>query len=298
MNGILKYLESAVNGLGRYLDANKTMVLFGTVLLALWLAEEKKAGEKANRILVYALVLTVLLICPVSAIFVMFYQTAFYDYEWAFSLVPVTAVIAYGMTEFVTQKVDSGKKILITVMAVLLILLSGNFGRLQKLPQEQKTARADVAEIMQSIYIMEPEDTCVLWGPKDVMQQMRRKNGEICLIYGKDMWDGKSGSYDYEAYSPELTKAYEWLEKAVVYNEFADTMENPSQALAMFFEQYELEQDTISSLEVVLQSGANTLVLPGTLAEQVKKQLEETALKEQKTVESVFTEDYTIYMVK
>lgn len=298
MSRMTEYLERAINGLGRYLDANKMMALFITVLLALWLMKEKQVSEKANRTLVYGLVMTVLLVCPVTAIFIMLYQTAFYDYEWAWSLVPVTAVIAYGMTEFVSQKAAGFRKILLIVMAVVLMMTGGNFGRLQKLPAEQKKAVTDVAEIMQSLYTMGREEDCILWAPREIMQQVRRKNGQICLIYGKDMWDMKSGAYDYEAYEPALTEAYEWLEKAVVYTEFADRIENPPEALAKLCEQYELDKDTKRTLKTVIRAGANTVVLPGTLAEYVKTELEEIVSEEKKSVEVVFTEEYTIYLIE
>ena len=40
---------------------------------------------------------------PVTAVGLMLYQTKFYDYEWVWSIVPLTAMTGFAVTVFVTD---------------------------------------------------------------------------------------------------------------------------------------------------------------------------------------------------
>lgn len=297
MSRIVDYLERSVSGVVRYFDANKVIVLLFGVLLAMWLIKNICVDKKAEKLLVYTLVMVVLLICP-TAVVILVYQTAFYDYEWAWSMVPVTAVIAYGLVLLIEKKVPKERKVFFTILLIIVMCLCGNKGQFLKLSAEEQVAYENVEEIIQCLELMESEYDFVMWAPQNVMQEIRRQTGSIGLVYGRDMWDEKAGAYDYEAYSQELTNAYVWLENMVIYAEFASTLEKPAEQLKLFGEQYELDKDSQNSIKAVLQKGTNIVVLPNLVASHVADCFESVSHELEKTIEKSYTEDYTIYLLK
>ena len=100
MSRIWDYLKQACEGLQQYLSQNNLVVILVAVLLFFWLSEKKETDQKTNRLLVYTFIMVLILICPLSAMAVMIYQTSFYEYSWAWSLVPLTIVCAYGIESF------------------------------------------------------------------------------------------------------------------------------------------------------------------------------------------------------
>ena len=94
-------LRNAWLGWQNYTDDGKLAALLLAALLFLWL-RNKKVSQKG--FLSYAVLMTACCIFPVTAVLLMLYQTKFYDYQWIWSLVPVTPVIAWGITEFLTEE--------------------------------------------------------------------------------------------------------------------------------------------------------------------------------------------------
>ncbi len=297
MSKVWEYVVKTLEGVGRYFDANKLIVLFIAVLLTAWIMPRKIVGEKGNRFLMYSVILGASLLFPVTAVVIMFYQTAFYDYEWAFSMLPVTAVTAYGLAILLRDYTKQGKKLIAIVGAILVTLcLCGNQGVLQKVSVSENAAIKDTENILESISDVAVRGECIVWAPQKIMQQLRRQDGEILLIYGRDMWDAKSGAYDYEVYSEELTQSYVWLEAVVVYEEFAVTLESPKEALANLLVQYELAEECDQHLQNVLQAGANTIILPNLLGEWAEEQLVKVAEEKGLKITKAYTEQYIIYL--
>lgn len=297
MSRVLDYLGRAYEGLLQYLSQNGFGVILIAVLLFFWLSEKKEADKKTNRLLVYTSLMIVLLICPLSAMAVMIYQTTFYDYTWAWNLVPLTIVIAYGITIFWRKEKASLRKLGIIGVTVLILCLSGNQGMIQKASNQDVATRKEVKEILQEIQSIAGLKECVAWAPKRVMQEIRRYDGRIRLLYGKDMWDEKAGAYDYEAYSQEMTDAYLWLEKAVEYADFADALENPKAAIEQLDELYKWSDYAEDTVEQVLEAGANTIIWPNIMSAYMEDTILSILQEKEIELEKAYTQDYTIYVM-
>lgn len=298
MSRMILYLEGAVRGLGRFLEGNKLVVLVLALLLAGWLLEKKPVGKKARQMFQYTLVMSLLLLCPVTAVPVMLYQTAYYDYEWAWSMVPLTAVIAYGAV-LLTERGKQGRNRLLSILGVAAVLcLCGNQGTVLTVEGQEAEAWEDAAEVLQELYDFGIGKQRILWAPKNMMEQVRRRDGKILLIYGRDMWDAKAGAYDYEVYSEALTNAYIWLEVMTEQAQVASVMPDPGVSFAALCEEKDLNRDRETHLGAVLKAGANVLVLPGLVAEHIEESILELAAEQQLSVQNAYTEEYTVYLLE
>ena len=298
MSRVRVYLEVAIQGLGRYFEENKLVVLVLALLLAWWLAEKKPENTKGKTLLFYTLGMTLLLIFPVSAIFVMLYQTAFYDYEWAWSMVPVTAVIAYGATFLVERFAQKGKLFLGILGITAVLCLCGNQGTITLVEEETAAAQEDTRVILQEIHAFDRAKQRILWAPENIMEQVRRLDGKFLLIYGRDMWDTKAGAYDYEAYSEELTNAYIWLEVMEQQAELASIMADPMKSFRILCEEEDLNRTRENHLNTVLDAGANVVVLPNLVAEHIEESITKLAGERKLELQSAYTEKYTIYLLE
>lgn len=296
MSGIFTYLSEAMQGVERYFQANKLIVLLIAVLLVFWLANKKVVGEKGNRMLVYTAVMCVLLICPVTAVAVMIYQTRFYDYEWAWGLISVTAVIAYGAVVILDKYFEKRKLFWGVVIAVAILALCGNQGMLRTVDAVEARSRTDVQEILQCIQKESSISQKVLWAPKNIMQEVRRQDGKILLIYGRDMWDEKAGAYDYEAYDESLIQAYIWLENMAEQERLVSDAPEAAESFADLCE--ELDKEVESYLWIMVEAGVNTFVLPNLTADYMEEALRFIASQRLLTIETAYTEEYTIYFLE
>lgn len=296
MSKILGYITAALQGLERYISANKMIVLLVAVLLATWLAEKKAAGEKDNRMLVYTLIMVLLLLCPITAVVIMVYQTSFYDYEWAWAMIPVTAVIAYGVTLLVDKTFQKRKVIWGIGVVTAFLFLCGNQGRLQALSDTDAQAKANLPELLQCMN--EKSGQKLLWAPKNIMQEVRRQDGNILLIYGRDMWDAKAGSYDYEAYNESFTQIYLWLEQLVEWENQLNGAEDAWEQFSERCEENKSDASTQDYLWIMVDAGVNTYILPNMTAKLMEEELSSIAAQRMLEVDISYTEEYTIYFLK
>lgn len=297
MNQILGYFEKAVDGIGRYGGTQKFLVLFFAVLLFAWLSEKKEITKQQNRLLVYSLLMSAVLLIPITAVVVLMYQTAYYDYEWSWSMVPMTAVIAWGIVLFGEQELSKKRKALLTVVIVCILCLCGNQGVCQKVPEKEALIREEMDEILKGVYEMSDSQRSVLWGPTGVMQEARRRDGRIMLVYGRDMWDEKAGAYDYEAYSRELTEAYVWLEEAMAHYDLAAGLDKPDETMSFLEEQYGWTKESEKHVEEVIKAGANTIVVPRLIGNHIEESMKKAAAAQNKEMKRVFAGEYSIYRI-
>lgn len=297
MSRVLDYLGNAYDGLVQYLSNNGFFVILVAVLLFFWLSEKKETDRKTNRLLVYTVLMLVILVCPLSAMAVMIYQTGFYDYPWAWSLVPLTIVIAYGITRFWSGEKIFLRRLGIIVVTVLILCLTGNQGMIQRASTQDITSRRQTKEILQEIHSFDKQNEWIIWAPKQILQEIRRYDGQVMLVYGKDMWDEKSGAYDYEAYSQEITEAYLWLENAMEYVEFAISLEKPAEAIRQLDELYKWSDNAEYTVEQILEAGANTIIWPNIMSAYMEDTIESVLQEKEVELQKAYTQDYTIYVV-
>ncbi len=318
MTAILKNIQLAWLGWKNYTDDGKLAALLLAALFFLWYYRKKT--EKPS-FLGYTITVTICCIFPVTAGLLMVYQTQFYDYEWIWSLVPVTAVIAYGATFLLAEcwnnaaegrgdltehpggfKMTQWRRgIPVTVLLLAVIVLSGGMGRPLWDRKGQAAEREQAYVILDQIMDLCPEGEICLWAPREIMAYARERDGRIRLPYGRNMWDISLNAYAYDAYDVRTVAMYEWMEQsgkadtigvdtgvsvdAVVPVDVINTDVISTKALG---------SDTVSmALEVCIQyaqdAGVDCVVLPETVSQETIQRME-TALH----TEARLTEGYWI----
>lgn len=292
MSTLVQYFERTVKGMETFFSHDKMPVILLAVLLLLWLSNKKKINGESNRLLVYSAGISCALLFPVTAVIAVIYQSAYYDYEWVWSMVPAVSVIAYGGVQLYEKKEKEKNGKVFWWMAVLVLLfLCGNQGCLQTASEEaisSETLKKTIAAIESEPELAEP----VLWGPSHIMQEIRCETGEIVLVYGKDMWDPKSGAYDYEAYSEELIQAYEWMDSISVLEV------SEGQGIWELYDKYDIYEKLPEAFAAVLNAGANVIVLPERAAGHLEEMILQEAEKVSKSVQKEYVEQYAIYLLK
>lgn len=206
-------IHNAWLGWIRFIQDGKIVALFLAALL--FLQSRPKKAVKGSFVL-YAAVMAAGCMAPITAAILMLYQTRFYDYEWIWSLVPLTAVTAYGLAEFLAEywkdfKGSLWKKGLpVTLLLLGVLLLCGNLEKTvwdrRNKTQERQQAQALLSEIRTRC-----DGQICLWAPENVMEYARELDGSICLVYGRNMWEPALNAYTYDIYEPSVTELYHWM---------------------------------------------------------------------------------------
>lgn len=209
-------IERAWNGWQNYTDNGKLAALAMAVVVYLFWASKVK-GPKA-RFVIYAGIMILVCICPVTAVVLMKYQTAFYDYQWIWSMVPVTALIALGGTVFLIEQWRPGKgwrslgyNAILTLASVLLLFLCGGLGKGSVDIVQADKDRSHGEAVLEQVKQQCGGDVC-LWAPADILQYARLE-GDMELLYGRNMWDIALNAYSYDTYSAEEEELYQWMER-------------------------------------------------------------------------------------
>lgn len=208
-------LQNVLYGSGSYFQSNHMVVLVLGILLYFFVAGRTLKTLEKRLLWVTALMLALVLF-PGSAAALMLYQTRFYSYHWIWSLVPATLCIAWGGTlllwELTGQQRGDGKAglRLAAGMAALLalLLLTGNLGNIRNASKEQEPARQAAAYLEEVQGIRE----ALVWGPRSVLEALRRRTGEIRLLYGRNMWEPEAAAYAYDTYPMEQQRLFDWME--------------------------------------------------------------------------------------
>jgi len=273
---MIELLRNAWSGWLWYTDNGKFAALLLVVLLFLWL----RRGHRNKTLLIYTTVAALLCIFPMSAAFLMQYQTRFYDYEWIWSIVPVTMMIAYGITVFLGNRWENYEKevrqkgntvtkklfwenLAVTAGVVAVVLLCGRLGNPVFVAKEEaserqwaKTALEDAIkrkQVLDEQVQNEGNQGLVLWAPQEVMAYARAYDGNIRLVYGRNMWDKSLMGYSYETYDDVEESLYLWMSSVEAY---------PNQSCREFLE------GGISCVEAAAEKGVNCILLPGDTARE------------------------------
>jgi len=211
-------MENARMGWLQYTSEGKLAALLLAVLLLLWFGQ-KEIKEKYRGLILYTTIMTLVCICPVTAVVLMKYQTKFYDYQWIWNVVPVTVMIAFGATVFWSSMMekygkirqDIWKKFGITLVLVAIICVSGSMGKAVADTEQDVESREAAAMILEKIGGTEQNTDCTLWAPKEITEYARALDGSVRLLYGRNMWDAALNAYSYDVYSQEQVALYEWM---------------------------------------------------------------------------------------
>ena len=247
----------------------------------------------------------VLMIFPVTGIVFLIYQTRFYDYGWIWSCVPLTAVLAWGIvtviydemaSEPATAQKTAGEKKLTwarycgLAAAAAVLFMCGNQGRVQQVSEETTQMRQAGQEILEYLEEENLLQDHVVWGPAEIMQYMRSHNGEVELFYGRDMWDAKAGAYDYEAYLPEETACYEWME--IVSSAHNLYLLNVQQAPDAVHESLATE----GYIREAVNRNVDVIILPSQITGWMERKMQLIAGEKELSVEMAQVGEYTFWL--
>lgn len=209
-------MERAWSGWQNYTAGGKFAALVMVAVVYLLLAFKLKGPR--GRLVIYAGIMILVCICPVTAAVMMKYQTAFYDYQWIWSMVPVTAVIALGGTVFLTEQWKPGKgwhslghNAILTLASVSLLFLCGGLGKGSVDAVQAEKDRSHGTAVLEQVRQQYGSDVC-LWAPANILEYARL-DGEMELLYGRNMWDIALNAYSYDNYSEEEVALYQWMER-------------------------------------------------------------------------------------
>ena len=209
-----EFLRNAVLGWARYTSSGKLAALLFISIIVYILCGKKIGQKNYNSLFIYTILMTILCICPLTAVFLMLYQTKFYDYEWIFSYVPITAIIAacgcgilLEIWNFDGTKRVSAKKIIALVMVFFMFLLCGRMDALDIGNSSAEKGRLLIQEL-----IDDKGGKIVLWAPAELMESASLYFQDVELIYGRNMWDESLNAYTYDSYDEEIVDMYRWME--------------------------------------------------------------------------------------
>lgn len=274
-------LHNAWNGWLDYLEAGKVIALF---LIALFLCPFFPLQEERKRDMAYyCAVMTILCIFPVSAMLLMCYQTRFYDYEWIWTLVPMTAMIACMEVLVLEwcQKKDGWKSksvaTVVTTIAILSLLCSGlgnERWRVENLREERQKVKAVLHDV-----VRQSDESICLWGPEEIITHARGLDGSIQLLYGRNLYQKHLDAYSYDVYTRDLRELYIWMAMAERYG----TIQVPVAGDLACAEDGFYRGDVINGIECIekaLELGVNRILLPGSMKqEEMEKVLNAYAFK-------------------
>lgn len=211
-------------GAGKYL----ALVIIG--MFFLWILGRYKKSQSTRHLMLFGITMTLLVIVPITGMLLMAYQTKFFDYRHLFLLLFPMVFIPWAITEALDQGVNYMKQnaeegdlikekpwVVRTAgaaIAVCFLMLSGNL--LTEGVEVNFTFAKDKvpASAMEVFELLEDRD--VLIAPNEVIEYARAYDGDIKLIYGRDMWQPALRAYTYNTYDEETCEIYKWMQNEVV----------------------------------------------------------------------------------
>lgn len=300
-------LNTAVNGWTDYTQHGKFAALLLVAILylgytirrrnALYAGADSKDRNKTTMTLcLYTGLTTLACICPLTALFLMKYQTAFYSYVWIWAIVPETALIAWAATEFLSElwKKKNLKNIMATLILLGIVFLSGNpvseWTREQtaQIPAMDMTIQQNVGtspwealtSLMEYRLTESGDDSFTLWAPKEVMAAARAYSADIYPVYGRSIWDVSLGGYSYDTYETGQEDLYLWMShlEATGETEYV-RMDDSTGARTV---------DFADCLVYAAEAEVDMILLPQNLSEETLAELQNTAGRELQPLEGYY----------
>lgn len=242
-----------------FTGSGKLPALLFSGLLFLWLSGRWK---RQKTLFAYTVLMVPLCVIPVTAACLMLYQTRFYDYEWIWSLIPMTIVIAWSATEFLSERWKDFSPsqwkcgLPVTILLLAVLILSSGPGQNEFDRKEERNRRQRAVEMLSLVTESQGEDIC-LWAPKELLEHAREQSGSVRLLYGRNMWEEALNAYTYDTYSREMQELYLWMENTDPFGV----------ALIEDEEQDEMQLQGEDCIAAAAAAGADCIILPDRLEE-------------------------------
>lgn len=235
--------------LGGFAENGQFLMLFMVALLFIWLTED----VKKQKLWQFALVILLLLLCPLTVKLLLIYQTGFYQRENLWELLPLTAVLAYGLvqagakikTEWVKGRMSHGRAVgkrekgfeavTAAIFAILLFLCGTlTFAEAVTAETEGTVIPQEVSEVLDYIG-KETNYPVSLLAPDEVAEWARIYNGNITLPYGRSLWEPALAAYTYDTYTEDMTQLHDWVNGCLPPIEETDSDTNEEAVHAAVF---------------------------------------------------------------
>lgn len=199
--------------------AGKYMALFCLSLFVLWMMYLDTASGRRKReaaVIGYGLLAFLTGCCP---LFVRL--TGVGQAGLALLLIPVFLVISYTVTLLCTAGQKAGRKWLCALCCVVLIALGGTVVPYHSPALKTKYADQNVLAVVEAVSAQKAflEGPVVLLGQEEIMECARRYDGELELLYGKDMWMPEANTAVADVYSQDAVFLYERMKNDYLYPE-------------------------------------------------------------------------------
>lgn len=285
---MMELLRNAWLGWQNYTNNGKMAALLLIALLLFWFGKTE-LRNKYRTFVIYTTVMVVCCICPFTAAILMTYQTKFYDYQWIWGAVPVTIMIALAGTLLWTELSEKYAKTKrarwkiagITALMVGVIYLCGRMENNIWDTDKAAQNREETAKVLEKITENGTNKNIVLWAPQKIMEYTRVLDGNICLPYGRNMWDGALNAYSYDTYGEAEKMLYAWMSYAEETGEGeaeVEIAEGNEEVESEETENKKAEMEIITAtecLEMARQLGVTHILLPENMQPGVLAELEE-----------------------
>lgn len=255
-----EFVTTAWLGWLKFTGIGKLPALLFAALLFLWLSGKWK---RQKALFSYTVLMVPVCVLPVTAAVLMLYQTRFYDYEWIWSLIPMTIVIAWCVVEFLSEywrdfSPGQWKRGLpVTILLLVVLALSSGMGQSGFDRKAERENRKRASEVLALVVERQGEDIC-LWAPRELLEHAREQSGSVRLLYGRNMWEEALNAYTYDTYSREIRELYLW-------------MENTDPSGVAIIEDEEEDEVLLQGSDCVAAAaaaGADCIILPDSLEEK------------------------------
>ena len=248
-----------------FTSGGKLMALFLAALVYLWLSGKWKVQKT---LFFYTISITLCCTLPLTAAVLMLYQTRYYAYVWLWSLVPMTAVTAWGTVEVIDRlRADNHTSkwkgwLPVAVLLFLILALSGGTVKNVFDPVKERQERQQAWEVLRELNKLRDGQIC-LWAPKEILAYTREFDGSIQLIYGRNMWDISLNSYTYDIYPDEVRELYLWMENTDA-NGIAEVKDE---------ERGNVVLDGACCVASALEAEVNCILLPDCIERQIAQEI-------------------------
>lgn len=207
--------------------AGKYMGLYCLSIFILWVLyqhrnpEKEMISTKDGAVLCYGLT-ALISICFWPVVWLLCMKTAVIsDYMDMLLLLPLLPMIAYAAVQLCEAQHTVQRKWMCIGSCVLLIALSTTVLPYQSPALKAKYADRNVKAVIEAVIAQKAEldEPVVLLGQQEIMESARRYDGEIELLYGKDMWMPTANTAVADLYPQDYVYLYERMKTDYQYPE-------------------------------------------------------------------------------